>query len=157
MFSQALYRHRNVIHVPKGIFSIFINTLLPRARIFRALSYTAHFLGLVKNFFDCLFDHFAQLPGTTPREIERSVTPAILFARHINVNRLPLPPPLHAFLPVQHSCTLHTDVTHSISWATPYMCCERKLYHDYFWGGVEQRDSKVGVAIHPFSVPIVRH
>lgn len=130
------YHHRNVIHTLRGIFSVFINTLL-RA-YFLCPPYTAQrFPRLVKNLRLSLWP-FCSISWdySTGERMNESATPATVFVRHIN-----LTPPPHCTSPAR-VCTLHTectdvgdvgDVKHSISRACPYMCCEHELCRDYFW------------------------
>lgn len=132
------YHHRNVIHTLRGIFSVFINTLL-RA-YFLCPPYTAQcFPRLVKNLRLSLWP-FCSISWdySMGERMKGSATPATVFVRHINLN----PPPLYIPCLCNVFCTLHAectdvgyvgDVKHSISRAYPYMCCEHELCCDYFW------------------------
>lgn len=94
------YHHRNVIHTLRGIFSVFINTLL-RA-YFLCPPYTAQrFPRLVKNLRLSLWP-FCSISWdySTGERMNGSATPATVFVRHINLT--PPPPPLYIPCPRLH-------------------------------------------------------
>lgn len=149
------YHHRNVIHTLRGIFSVFINTLL-RA-YFLCPPYTAQrFPRLVKNLRLSLWP-FCSISWdySTGERMNGSATPATVFVRHINLT----PPPTVHPLPAFAHCTLSAPMlVTSATWSIPFLghartCVVSTNYAATIFGagGVQ-----VGVAISSFSVPTIR-
>lgn len=151
------YHHRNVIHTLRGIFSVFINTLL-RA-YFLCPPYTAQcFPRLVKNLRLSLWP-FCSISWdySMGERMKGSATPATVFVRHINLN------PPHCTSPACATffahCTLNAPTLVTLAmWSIPFLghtrtCVVSTNYAATIFGAGGVR---VGVAITSSSVPAIR-